>query len=347
VQPAADVVVVADFDGPQAARFALLAQVFLASWMDHRGASRAWPVHVVCIGEPPPEVVHMARRAGAYVVPKPPLVINPTRTSNKIRGLEVEAHTGRVLLLDTDVLVLRDLAPLLALTGDAIGVSSLTANHFPEATWRRMYEVVGVPYPGPIGALWARDLRIAAARGLTEQQRQLAHISPPYFHSGVIVAPEPARLAARWQAHLCRIIPLFLGLAPPEDWGRNGLNDEHALATALESLRQEGVRVVEIPKPFHARPVLLHAGTHTWGDFAILHYHSLLKPYASSVAELRDLLYGRVLRGLREPLGDRLGLRAIHSPVYHRVVARDVASAGAFYQYLHHLYRTYLRHADG
>ncbi|MDR7420339.1 MAG: hypothetical protein QN178_15665 [Armatimonadota bacterium] len=338
-------VVVADFDGPQAGKFGLLVQVFLASWMDHRGASRDWPVHVVSIGEPPAAVVSMARRAGAAIVRVPPLILNPKRTSNKIRGLEIAAQTGRIVMLDADTLVLHDLAPLVAFTRDAIGVSSLTANHFPESTWRRMYEVVGVPYPGPTGACWARDPRIAAARGLTEPQRRLTHVSPPYFHSGVIVTPEPGRLAARWQAHLAAVLPLFLGRAPLEDWGRAGLGDEHALATALESLRHEGARVVEIPRTFHARPVLLHAGTHTWQDFAILHYHSLLKPYASSVAELGDLLYGRVWRAVRERLARRVGLRAIRSPVYRRVLARDAAAAEVFYRYLHHLYQAYLRDA--
>jgi hypothetical protein len=339
------VVVVADFDGPQAAQFGLLVQVFLASWMDHRGASRAWPVHVVCIGEPPPEVVQIARRAGAVVVPKPPLVINPTRTSNKIRGLEVETQTGRVLLLDVDTLVLRDLTALLAFTRDAIGVSSVTLNRLPEPTWRRVFETVGVPYPGPTGCCWAQDPRIAAARGLTGRELALVHVLPPCFNSGVVVAPEPGRLAARWQAHLARISPLFTGPAPLEVWGRAGVGDEHGLATALESLRREGAGVMEIPRAFHARPVLLRVGTHAWGDIAILHHLALLKPYASSVAELGELLYGRFWRPVREFLAPRVGLRGIRSPILRRFPPNDVAWAEGFYRHIHHLHREYLRDA--
>lgn len=335
----------ADFDGSQARAFALLVQVFLAAWMEHRGASRAWPVHVVAIGDPPSAVTRMARAAGARVVRRPPLIVNPKRTSNKLRGFEIDAESGHIVLLDADTLVLRDLAPLLEVTRDAIGVNSSTANHFPEPTWRRMFEIAGVPYPGPVGTCWCQDPRIASARGLDAERLALVRSSPPYFNSGVVVAPVAAGLAARWHDHLTRISPLFSGASALPYWGQAGLGDEHALATALESLRLEGVGVVEIPKAFHARPVLLRAGTHAWKDFAILHYPALLKPYVSSVEELGDLLYGRVWRVLREHLAQGVGLRAIRSPVYRRVLARDVDLAEEFYRYIHRLYRIHLRDA--
>jgi hypothetical protein len=336
--------VVADFEGRRAGKFALLVQVFLAAWMEHTGASRTWPVHVAAIGDLPRPVTRMARAAGAQVVRCAPLVINTKRTSNKLRGLEVDHQTEHIVLLDADTLVLRDLTPLLAITREAIGVSSSTANHFPEPTWRRVFDAVGVSYPGATGTCWCQDPRIASARGLDAERRALVSVSPPYFNSGVVVAPVAAGLAPRWRDHLARIAPLFSGSSPLPYWGQAGLGDEHALATALESLRREGVGVVEIPKTFHARPVLLRAGVHTWRELAILHYPALLKPYVSSVEELGTLLYGRVWRALRERLAAGVGLRAIRSPVYRRVLARDVDMAEEFYRYIHHLYRVHLRH---
>jgi hypothetical protein len=286
--PAADVVIVPDFDGPRAEQFEALTLLFLAAWTRHAGRSRQWPLHVVCVGDPPRPVRAAAAVAGARlgVVDSLP---HPRRYANKLRGLEVEAETGGVLLLDTDTLVLADLAPLVARLGDGIGVGVATVNHFPEDSWRLMYGAAGVPYPGPTGTCWCADPRLAAARGLSPDQAALCQHMPPYFNSGVVWTSVPGVLRARWIDHMRRIAPVFSGPTPARGWGGGPETDEHALATAVESLRLTGVPVVAIPPAYHTRPILLRAAVLSWAEVAIFHYHGALKQCVHSVPDLRGV----------------------------------------------------------
>lgn len=295
---AIDVVVVPDFDGPAARAFELYTLLFLAAWIEHSGASRLWPLRLACIGEPPSTVRRLADLAGADVTVHAPLVFNASRTSNKLRGFEVSSSGDRLLLLDVDTLVLRDLSPLVSLAGDGIGVGPATVNHFPEDTWRRIYEVAGVPYPGPTGTCWCQDGQIARFRNLSEAQLSMCRQMPPYFNSGVVLAPRRLGLDALWAQHLRRIGPLFAGATPPAHWGGGGEGDEHALATAVEAVRQRGASVALIPWEYHSRPILLRSGVQVWEQVALFHYHNAVKPYARSLGDLQHLLLGGRWRGL-------------------------------------------------
>ncbi|MDQ7841250.1 MAG: hypothetical protein RDU83_09520 [bacterium] len=327
----ADVVVVADFEGASSPRFELHCFLFLAAWMTHHGASRAWPLHLACVGEPPQSVRRTADRVGAEVTVHRPLVINTKRTSNKLRGFEVIPRTSRLLLLDADTLVLKDLAPLADLVGDGIGVGVATVNHFPETTWRQIYQATGVAHPGPTGTCWCVEEALAAHRGLSPAQAAMCRRMPPYFHSGVVMVPWRLGLGARWRRHLEQIAPLFAGPEPLESWGRAGVGDEHALATTVEGLRQEGATVVPIPWAFHTRPLLLRTGVQPWTDVVVFHYHRALKPYAGSVRDLSSL-FRRARAG-----------RAAGNPI----PARDLAAFGEFYTFLEELLQGTLRDVRG
>jgi hypothetical protein len=154
---------------------------------------------------------------------------------------------------------------------------------------------------------------------------------PPYFHSGVVMAPWGLGLGARWRRHLEQIAPLFAGPEPLEDWGGGGEGDEHALATAIEGLRQEGATVVPIPWAFHTRPLLLRARVLLWTDVAVFHYHRALKPYAGSVADLLSLFH----RG------------STGGEAKSRIAARDLAAYGEFYAFLQKLLPEIMRCAHG
>lgn len=323
-----DVVTVADFDGLAAARFEMHALLFLEAWRRHRGASRAWPLHLVCIGEPPQSVRRMADRVGAGVTVHRPLVINATRTSNKLRGFEVVPRSSRLLLLDADTLVLKDLAPLAEMVGDGIGVGVATANHFPEETWREIYRATGVAYPGPTGTCWCVQESLAAQRGLSSAQAAMCRSMPPYFKSGVVMVPWRIGLSAIWRRHFDQIAPLFAGPDPLEDWGGAGMGDEHALATAVEALRQDGATVMPIPWSFHAFPLLLRAGVLAWTDVAIFHYHRALKLYAGSVGDLVSLYTVAPASG----------------PAGERIPSQDLAIFGEFYALVERLLRGFRRH---
>ncbi len=331
-----DVVTVADFDGPAAARFELRSLLFLDAWLRHVGASRAWPLHLVCIGDPPGPVRDLAAAAGASLTVHQPLLCSARRNTNKLRAFDIRPRTDRLLLLDVDVLILRDLSPLAALVGPGIGVGAATINYIPETTWRGIYAATGVPYPGPTGTCWCADRRLAAHRGLSEEQLALCLRMPPFFNSGVALVPWALDLGTRWWGHHRRIVEFLQGRSVPWLDGERVIDDEPALATAVEQLRQEGAVVATIPWAFHARPLLLRAGEIRWSEIALFHYHNALNPHAQTVGELEGLLYGDRLRSLRRRVAARLGLRAIRSPLYRRVPPQDLAAFDQFYAYLHH-----------
>ncbi|MDR7485185.1 MAG: hypothetical protein QN187_07620 [Armatimonadota bacterium] len=312
---AVDVVTVPDFDGPAATRFELYTLLFLAAWVEHQGASRTWPLHLACIGEPPASVRRLAEEAGASVTVHDPLLLTPGRTSNKLRGFEVAAMTGRILLVDIDVLILRDLSPLADLVGGGLGVGPATVNHFPEETWRRIYQAVGIPYPGPTGTCWCQDDRLADFRRLTEEQRAMCRRMPPYFNSGMVMAPGSLDFGTLWARHLRQIVRLFNGGVALPNWGGGGEGDEHALATAVEACRQRGTSVVPIPQLYHARPLLLRSGLLTWTDVAAFHYHNALKAHARDVHDMTRL--AEVI-----PPDQRSEIRAFYEYVDHLYLTR-------------------------
>lgn len=310
----ADVVTVLDFQGPAAPRFEMHALLFLAAWRRHEGASRQWPLHLVCIGSPPASVVRLAEATGARIVAAPPLVINATRTSNKLRAFEVPAATTRRLVLDADTLVLKDLTPMSEHVGDGLGLGAATYNHFPEPVWREMYAAAGVPYPGPVGTCWCQDPVVAAARGLGARELAWSRATPPYFNSGVVAAPASCGLADRWRAHLERLAPLAGARAGRDKAAGAYRGDEHALAIAAEAERLAGTPIRLLPAAFHARPVLLRAAVLRWEETVIFHYHRALKPFAASLADLKRLVRG----GFAAIPG---GLRAAHDGFYRTVAA--------------------------
>jgi hypothetical protein len=103
---AVDVVMVPDFAGPGRRIFEARTLLFLGSWLEQRGASCDWPLHLACVGDPPAGVASLAERCGARVSIRPELSLRGQRYLNKLRGLEVESATGRILLLDADTVVL-------------------------------------------------------------------------------------------------------------------------------------------------------------------------------------------------------------------------------------------------
>ncbi|MDQ7857886.1 MAG: hypothetical protein QN174_04195 [Armatimonadota bacterium] len=330
-----DVIIVPDFSAGAVERFEVRTLLFLGSWLRHGGASRAWPLHVACIGAPPASVRRLAERAGASVTAHAPMPEAMPRTANKLRGLEVRPRADRFLLLDADVLVLADLTPLADAVGDAVGAGPATFNHVPVAQWRRMYDAVGVPYPGPAGACWHTRWDLSAHERLTPAQREQCRQAPPYHNGGVVMAPWSSGLAVVWRRHLLRLLETFAAdpLAADAKWRRHG--DQHALATAIEALRRQGAPVTTLPLAFQARPPVLVAGVVRWHEVALFHYVKVLRPYDESVAGVRALLYGRLAQRLRRRRASVGGLRAALSPVLWRVPRRHRCGFGPFFEEVH------------
>jgi hypothetical protein len=310
-----DVITVPDFAGPAASRFAFRTGLFLSAWLRHEGASRRWPLHLACIGEPPAAVRHLARQAGAAITVHAPVDPDWPRACNKIRAFEVAPAARRFLLLDTDVLVLHDLAPLASSVGDRIGVGPATFNPLPEDAWRRLFDLAGVPYPGPVGTCWAAQWDLRSATGLRGWVPGHGLRMPPYYNSGVVLGSWRHGLGVLWGEHLRRI----LGTAGVRLWEadvrRRRFACQYALATATAALARAGVAVEALPLAYQVRPPLLEAGLVRWGTVALFHYTGAFGALDEAGEVVAGMLYGRRLRHLRRGLAVRLGLRAVRAPI--------------------------------
>ena len=297
-----DVVVVPDFRSPaRRTLFEVRTLFFLGSWLENAGRARSFPLHLVCIGEPPPSVRRMASRCGASVHVREPLRINGSATLNKLRGLDVKNVTGRTLLLDVDVFVLGDISALAGLVPDGIAAAPAGIKWIPAADWRKIYAGLGQPFPAASAPTLYCELGLISSaeavqrkRGRTTDLRRM----PPYHNTGVLLAPRACALRERWVEHQRRIGELF-GVneaarpAGPAPLGRLAAwlarrrrrkvphtvstCDQAAFATAVESLRAEGVPFHRLPDAYHARYAHCQAGALCLDEMRIFHATSFLR----------------------------------------------------------------------
>jgi hypothetical protein len=258
---AIDVVVVPDFRGAGARLFEARTLLFLGSWLEHEGASRAWPLHLACIGEPPASVRALAERAGARI----PLFdeLDPSaRYLNKLRGLEVASGTGRILLLDADTVVLRDLSPALAL-GECFAALLAATNRIPLAQWEELYACAGAKTPPererPLIAQLAERLPPGVMR------EPFHEAVPPHWNSGVILVPARSSLRAQWERAARLLASRFAG----QDAVTR--NDQPSLAVAGALLREEGVPYRPLPYALHGLDLFFAAGVLRFEDTCVYH----------------------------------------------------------------------------
>jgi hypothetical protein len=337
-----DVITVPDFTGEAAPRFELRTLLFLGAWVRHQGASRSWPVHLACIGDPPISVRRLAARARASITVHPPMPHPFPPTCNKQRGFEVAPTATRFLLLDTDTLVLRDLAPLADAVGSGIGIGPTTGNHFPAPVWRQVYRSVGVAYPQAAGTCWHASWNLSAHKRISPAYREQCRLMPPYHNGGVVIGRWAHRLGDRWRAHGALIAPL--AAEQPPEIRRAFLRhiDQLSLATATAALAQSGVPMIPLPLAYQVRPPLLRAAVVSWSDVALFHYARVLAPYGESVDGISRLLYGRRWHRVRRWLAGRFGLRAVHSPVHRVVDPLTVRTHEGFFEELRQIMRTHV-----
>lgn len=264
-----DVVIVPDFAGTNPARFAARTLFFLASWMEYGGRARDFPLHVACIGDPPPSVVWLARRCGAEIRVFAPMQIDRRGACNKLRGLEIDAKTDRVLLLDADLLVLSDFSEV---AGVAPGLLASVAirPRIPERHWQRIYGGLGLPFPderviSAIGRLGGGPIR--HVRYPEQNAERMAMV--PYYNSGVLLVPRDCGLRALWEDHVRRISTLFRSDEVPSQAIVG--SDQAGLATAIVTLRRQGVPFTELTDRFHATWLPMYRRTLALDEIALFH----------------------------------------------------------------------------
>jgi hypothetical protein len=266
-----DVITVPDFSEGASAVFEARTLVFLATWLEHAGTSGGFPLHLACIGDPPPSVRRLAETCRADITVHQPLALRRDHhVGNKLRGLEIEPRTDRYLLLDVDVAILSDLAPLSRL-GTCVAACPDDAPNLTLADWRLIYDAIGMPRPRLIRPL-VRELDLPRfprkMMGYEAGDGQLDAMVP-YFNGGVVFAPWSCGLRDLWERNIVRVADLFDEELGFRKWIHN--SDQAALAVSLAMLEADGWSVQRLPDAYNARWQHLYAGHPPLAEIAVLH----------------------------------------------------------------------------
>lgn len=263
-----DVVVVPDFVR-RAPMFEVRTLFFLASWLTNGGEARNFPLHLACIGDPPPSVRWLAAKSNASITIHEPVGANRRGTANKLRGLEIERREKSLLLLDADILVLADISGL-AEIDDCIAAAPATFPRVPARDWQKIYVALGMQPPTERIASLRGELLCTTPESINYKE-QLSEFSAmfPYYNSGVLLAPWHCGLRSLWEDHIHRIAALFD--EDHEVWGAVGNSDQAGLATSIEFLKRQGVRFVRLPQTFHGQFLHLYRRTLSLRDMKLFH----------------------------------------------------------------------------
>jgi hypothetical protein len=302
-----DVAVVPDFLGPLSNVFEARTLLFLAAWMKYGDPHHRCVLHLAAIGEPPISVRRLAERAEARVSVHEPVDIGPSRTVNKLRGLDTKAETDRVLLLDVDTLTFGDVSTMAELdyciAAAVAGKPRIKMRH-----WRRIYSALGLGLPKErITALYGELLDATRMHLRTSRQNMRLRAMVPFYNSGVLYLPSGCELRRVWEEHLRVIVDLF---SPPDDDWPWLLSDETGLASAIQSLRTSGMPLHQLPDIAHARWQHVRAGRIRWGQPQIFHAMGIFR-LAPDLAITSDSLrsqirtYARAIQEGRNGSGGR------------------------------------------
>lgn len=305
-----DTVVVPDFEGARARAFEARTLLFLASWIEHAGRARGFPLHVACIGEPPRSVSWLAERASASVSVHRPIGGNLGGPSNKLRGLDVEPRTERFLLLDADVVVLGDPSEAGTL-GQTLALAPALVPRVPETYWRRIYAALGLELPEERVACVTTEMLCRPYPGplYPEQAAEMPGMLP-YYNSGVLYGPWGCGLRELWEEHSRRIVSLFA-----EDeaaWRSIRVSDQTGLATAVQALRSRGVPFRRLPAELHGTWLHLYRGEPARSGLRLFHamyaFGKTTNATGSLGLQLARFRLHLMHRLVREWRGDEAGL---------------------------------------
>ena len=285
-----DIVTVPDFRPKSAALFEARTLFFLGSWLERAGAyaRSAFRLHLACIGEPPGSVRQLAAQCGATISLHEPLQLNDGLTTNKLRGLETVTDGSRLLLLDSDLLVLNDLGGLAnAAPADTFAAAPSCAHRVSDEYWERIYNTLNLPGPAE------RILSIRAERGLNEASPMY-----PYYNSGVLLFPPGYDVRNLWERDIASIRSIFLAQAqakitPP--LLAVTASDQAGLATALHRLRLGGMPFCRLPEAFHYRPSHFAGGTLPFDEVRLFHAIHFLRGLKAR-SEIEPLMEGYIQR---------------------------------------------------
>ncbi len=266
-----DVVIVPDFDGAASGIFEVRTLFFLASWIESSGEAGSFPLHVASIGEPPVSIRRLASLAGASITVHRPVEASGGGYSNKLRGLEIEATTGAILLLDADMLVVSDPSAIETMRG-SIAIGPTGRPRLAAEDWQRVY--AGLDMAPPEGRMSSLVGELAEPGRAPRKYREIT----PEYHAASILAPTDCGLRELWEQHTRRIRELFEPAEP--HWKTITDSVEPGLATAVEALKTRGLPFVLLPHRFNVRWPHVVTGVVSFEDTSLLHLEGFPAPSA-------------------------------------------------------------------
>lgn len=274
--PAFDTVIVPDFRSPdRVGRFEPQTLLFLASWMEHAGAARHWPVHVACIGEPPQSIRMLAEQCGALVSVHDSPDAGVGSFSNKLRAWDVDRQTDQLLYLDADMLCLGDPSGLAAFAGCAGGLPA-GLPRVPEQYWRIIDDALQLPAPTQRMPCCFTSVGIPLVGTRYGSENEFGRAMWPLYNGGLFLVPFDAPLPDLWVRHWKRIEQLF----PQDDpkWEDVVHCDMTALATALRTLEAEhGIALRTLPDEYNTRWMHMVGGAIDVADVRLFHAVNLFR----------------------------------------------------------------------
>lgn len=283
---ASDVVVCPDFAGPLRQVFEARTLLFLGSWLEHQGASRRWPLHLVCIGEPPEPVRELAGRCGATLSVRDELPGLGNRIMNRLRGLEIESRTGRILMVDCDAIILRDLAPVLEFE-DCFAAKIGPRNPLPADLWREVFDVAGVQMPPERFEPWV--LGVADRLPRDEIGETFREPMPPYFQAAVYLIPAGSSLRANWERIQRMLSERYAGQPRPYD--RLWKKTQCSLSVCVAILANEGIPWRWLPASLNVTHSMYASGEISCQETRIFHAPTIFRrgPKGRPLAPLQEI----------------------------------------------------------
>lgn len=338
-----DVVTVPDFRPGPRPGFETRSLFFLAGWIESGGAASGIPLHLVCIGEPPVSVRRLAEEANASVTVRNPLEAEERSTSNKIRGLEAETEHDQVLLVDTDVLFLRDPSEI-GEFGRSIAAAPLVGPKMPAPLWRRVYEASGLEPPEErIPSVRGETDCALPGRALFDGEGEDAGGMFPAYNAGVLWLPRDREFPSLWEEGV-RVGARFVDPRRKET-EILGRTDEVGLAVAVETMRRRGVPFRRLPPRWHGTWLHLYRRVLPADEIRLFHafrfaerprsgprsalrrYEGLLGAGLLHEAFRQDIARGRPGRALRDLPGAFSGARFLVRHLRRLLVGRVLPAA--------------------
>ncbi len=309
-EPAFDTVIVPDFrDATRVGRFEPQTLFFLASWIEHAGDARDWPVHIACIGEPPTSVRRLAEQCGGRVSIHKSKEDQLGRFGNKLCAWDIDAQTSQLLYLDADMLCLSSPGALAQFIGRGGGCPA-GLPRVPESYWVKIDQALGLPEPNSKmpSTFAAAGIPLGGKRYGSENA--FAANMWPLYNGGLFFVPFDAPLPQLWIEHWNRISELFNRDDPL--WVDVVLSDMTALATSLRQLQHDGnLDVITLPESFNGRWMQIVGGQVTLEIVSLFHAVNLFRNPIKDAASLYDGLdqYTHQLRQKSRLWARRVALR--------------------------------------